>query len=146
MPDERQTVESVSADRSAMMALIRGSDTLPELRVRRWLHRHGYRFRLHRRDLPGTPDIVMPRYRIAILVHGCFWHRHPGCRRATMPKTRKEYWEPKLVRNVERDHKVQRALEDLGWRVSVVWECNTKTDEAIEQSLFPLVMPRMTDA
>ena len=103
----------------------RGKDTKPELTLRRALHGMGYRFRLHRRDLPGTPDIVLPRHRAAIQVHGCFWHQHLGCDRAHMPKSRQEYWGPKLARNVARDRDNERRLVEAGWRVLVVWECET---------------------
>ncbi|MEO7229617.1 MAG: very short patch repair endonuclease, partial [Candidatus Limnocylindrales bacterium] len=100
----------------------------PELLVRRYLHRHGFRYRLHVRDLPGTPDIVLPRHRAVVLVHGCFWHRHPGCRFAYQPKSRTEFWEPKLRANRERDARDQERLRDAGWRVHVVWECETTDD------------------
>ena len=112
--------------RSRIMRSIRKANTRPELLVRRLLHGMGYRFRLHRRDLPGTPDIVLPRHRVAIQVHGCFWHQHPGCRHATRPSARPEYWLPKLARNVERDAQASAALEALGWRVLTLWECELK--------------------
>jgi DNA mismatch endonuclease, patch repair protein len=107
------------------MALIRGRDTKPELRVRQALHAAGLRFRLHDRRLPGTPDLVFPGRRIALFVHGCFWHRHPGCRAARLPKSRVDFWEPKLSGNVERDARQRVELEALGWTVMVVWECET---------------------
>ena len=110
------------------MSRIRGKDTKPELLLRRLLHRAGYRFRLHAPDLPGKPDIVLPKYRTVIFVHGCFWHRHEGCSNATMPKSRTEFWEEKFRRTVERDEAKQRQLEALGWRVVVVWECDLKSD------------------
>lgn len=109
--------------RSRLMSAIRGKDTAPEVAVRRMLHAMGYRFRLHRRDLPGTPDIVFAGRRKVIQVHGCFWHQHAGCRWATLPKTRQDYWLPKLARNQERDQQVGAALEALGWQVAIVWEC-----------------------
>lgn len=112
------------------MQAVRGSDTKPELAVRKLLHRFGYRFRLRRSDLPGKPDLVLPRYKLAIFVHGCFWHRH-DCKRATMPKTRIEFWEAKLLANVERDAQVIQALADLGWRSVVIWECEIRRPEAI---------------
>ncbi len=108
------------------MARVRQKDTRPEITVRRCLHALGYRFRLHRRDLPGTPDIVLPKRRKAIFVHGCFWHRHPGCPRASMPKTRIEYWETKFRRNVERDQQAVTALQAAGWEPMVIWECQTR--------------------
>lgn len=123
------------AERSAHMARIRGKHTLPEVRVRQLLHGLGYRFRLHRRDLPGSPDIVLPRLRAVVNVHGCFWHQHPGCRLARLPKTRPEYWLPKLARNAARDEQALRDLAALGWRPLVVWECETKTQEALRTRL-----------
>jgi DNA mismatch endonuclease (patch repair protein) len=111
--------------RSAMMARIRGKDTKPELLVRQMIHALGFRFRLHRRDLPGTPDIVFPRLRKIIFVHGCFWHRHQ-CRFAYTPKSNTEFWNRKFSANVERDSRSVGELRALGWRVFVVWECQTK--------------------
>ena len=96
----------------------------------------GFRFRLHRKDLPGTPDVVLPRYRTVIFVHGCFWHRHPGCKKASMPQTNREFWEKKLARNVERDAEVIRELTRTGWRVLVVWECELKNHEALSARLL----------
>ncbi len=115
-----------AATRSRMMSGIRGRDTKPELAVRRAAHALGARFRLHRRDLPGTPDLVFPSRRKAVLVHGCFWHQHPACRLAAQPKSRPEYWLPKLARNVERDAETLRRLEEAGWEPLVIWECETK--------------------
>ncbi|MEQ4225017.1 MULTISPECIES: very short patch repair endonuclease [Pseudomonas syringae group] len=114
------------ARRSRMMATIRGKDTKPEMLVRRFLHANGYRFRLHRTDLPGKPDIVLPRLKICIFVHGCFWHRHAGCRYAVLPKTRREFWETKLNGNVARDQKAVEALQSADWHVIVVWECELR--------------------
>jgi DNA mismatch endonuclease, patch repair protein len=112
--------------RSALMSRIRGRNTKPELAVRSLLHRLGYRFRLHVRDLPGRPDIVLPRYRLVVLVHGCFWHRHSGCRFCYVPKTRADFWHKKFEGNIRRDREVQLALRKIGWRVMVVWECEVK--------------------
>ena len=112
------------SQRSRVMSKIRGKDTKPELAVRSLLHRMGYRFRLHRRDLPGSPDIVLPRYRAVVFVHGCFWHRHEGCSKAYTVKTDPEgRWRKKFEQNVERDRRVRAALRKLGWKVIVVWEC-----------------------
>ncbi|MBX9461364.1 MAG: DNA mismatch endonuclease Vsr [Aquamicrobium sp.] len=113
--------------RSAQMALVRDKDTKPEMVVRRLVHSFGYRFRLHRNDLPGKPDIVLPRHRIAIEVRGCFWHQHPdpSCWRSRLPKTRPEFWLPKLTGNVARDRTNEAALKNLGWELLVVWECET---------------------
>lgn len=109
--------------RSRMMAGIRGKDTGPELALRRALHRAGFRFRLHAKELPGRPDVVLPKWSAAVQVHGCFWHRHPGCRFATSPATRPEFWAAKFAGNVERDTRNHAALLALGWRVATVWEC-----------------------
>jgi len=117
-------VDIVSPEvRSRIMAANRRRDTKPEMIVRRDLHRHGFRFRLDVRKLPGSPDLVLTRHRSAVFVHGCYWHRHPGCRFVTMPKTRVAFWEEKFSRNVERDRAAVASLEDLGWRVAIVWEC-----------------------
>ena len=116
---------AVDPARSELMRRVRGKDTTPELAVRRVAHALGYRFRLHRRDLPGTPDLVFPRLRRAIFVHGCFWHRHEGCARTTMPKTRAAYWREKFEQNIRRDRRNLAALGRLGWEVLVVWECQT---------------------
>lgn len=121
-----------SQKRSEMMSRIRGRDTKPEIIVRRIAHRLGFRFRIHRRDLPGCPDIVFPRYRAVIMVHGCFWHRHPGCRYAYTPKTRVRFWKDKFESNVVRDRRNETALHELGWRVLVIWECETKDLGALE--------------
>lgn len=124
--------------RSQMMSGIRGRDTAPEMRVRRLLHRLGYRFRLHRKDLPGSPDIVLPKYHVVILVHGCFWHFHQGCRLAKIPGTREEFWRGKLLRNRERDFAAVAALRARGWRVLQVWECflrDSKDDGALSRVL-----------
>ena len=126
---------AVTAARSENMARIRSRDTKPEIVVRQRLHREGYRFRLHRRDLPGSPDIVIPRIRLAILVHGCFWHQHPGCTRATVPGTRRSFWTDKFARNAARDAEVQTALEGLGWRVAIIWECETQRPEVLDAAL-----------
>jgi DNA mismatch endonuclease (patch repair protein) len=114
--------------RSWNMSRIAGRNTKPELLLRSLLHRAGFRFRLHVKNLPGRPDIVLPKYRIAIFVHGCFWHRHPGCRNATMPSTRPEFWAAKFEGNVERDARNAAALEEAGWTVFTVWECDLKSD------------------
>lgn len=111
--------------RSRMMSGILGTNTRPEVRVRSLLHRQGFRFRLHVRDLPGKPDIVLPRYRAAIFVHGCFWHGH-GCLLFKWPSTRPEFWRKKIEHNRENDRQAQESLHALGWRVAVVWECAMK--------------------
>ena len=116
------------ATRSRMMARIRGKDTAVEVAVRRQLHSLGYRFRLHRKDLPGRPDIVLPRYRAAVFVHGCFWHRHAGCIYATNPATRPAFWQAKFEANVRRDTAAVERLMSGGWSVSVIWECAVIVD------------------
>lgn len=130
-----------SKRRSELMAGIRGQDTAPELAVRRIAHGLGLRFRLHRKDLPGRPDLVFPKHRLAVFVHGCFWHCHPGCRISHVPKTRTEYWTQKFARNVDRDRRNEDALKDLGWRVLVVWECEVADKEAVARKLQTSVCP-----
>ena len=117
------------------MSAVRGRDTKPEMTVRRLLHSMNYRYRLHRKDLPGRPDVVFGRRRKVIFVHGCFWHSHPGCPKATSPKTRSEFWADKFERNVERDAQVQRRLSDLGWQILTVWECETRTPDELRDRL-----------
>lgn len=119
------------AQRSALMSRIRGVDTEPERRVRSLLHGLGLRFRLHASDLPGRPDIVLRRYRTALFVHGCFWHRHPGCAGATMPKSNRTFWSAKFRRNRARDRRNLAALAELGWRTIVVWECELRRPAAL---------------
>lgn len=117
--------------RSDIMRAVKRANTAPEIKVRQVLHALGLRFRLHRRDLPGSPDVVLPRFRTVIFVHGCFWHRHPDCRYTTTPKTRQEYWLPKFAANIERDFRNEAQLQALGWRVLLVWECETKQREEL---------------
>ena len=121
------------------MRLVHSTDTAPEKKVRSLLHRLGFRFRLHRRDLPGKPDIVLPKHLAVVFVHGCFWHRHPGCPRATTPASRQEYWQPKFIRTVERDKKNQEELSQRGWTVVVVWECETKDLSNLAANLLELL-------
>jgi DNA mismatch endonuclease (patch repair protein) len=109
-----------------MMAGIKGKSTKPELAVRRMAHQLGYRFRLHSKDLPGSPDLVFPRLKLAVFVHGCFWHRHEACRYAYSPKTNVEFWDRKFKNNVLRDIRAKEGLEDMGWRVAIIWECETQ--------------------
>lgn len=119
------------AKRSRMMSGIKGKNSLPEVLVRKALFAIGHRFRLHRRDLPGTPDIAMPGRKIAIFVHGCFWHAHQGCKYAKTPSTRTEFWASKLRGNVERDQRAADRLIEMGWRVLSVWECSTRAPECV---------------
>ena len=117
--------------RSRIMSKIRGKNTKPEMVVRSLCHQMGLRFRLHRRDLPGTPDLVFPKYRLCVFVHGCFWHRHPECKYAYMPKSRVDFWQTKFTKNVERDLDAQQALVSLGWQVVTIWECHTKNRDLL---------------
>ena len=122
-------------ERSAHMKRVRTKDTAPENAVRRALHRSGFRFSLHRKDLPGTPDIVLPRHNVCLFIHGCFWHGHPDCRAARLPATRTEYWRDKIEENRRRDFRNTSLLEDRGWRVHVIWECETKSLERLEYAI-----------
>jgi len=126
-----------TSDRSERMARIGSRDTKPEMRVRRLVHGLGYRYRLHRRDLPGTPDLVFPARRKAIFVHGCFWHRHPdsSCKLARLPKSRLDFWIPKLGANAKRDKKNEAALKKLGWEILVIWECETKNPSFLKSKI-----------
>lgn len=118
------------------MSRIRSRDTTPERLVRSLLHRMGYRFRLHRKDLPGRPDIVLSRYRSVVLVHGCYWHRHPDCRLAYTPKSNVEFWQAKFRENVSRDVRRSQELAALGWRVITVWECETRELKVLTERLL----------
>ena len=129
-------MDHLTADaRSVLMARIGGKDTKPELVVRRIANAMEYRFRLHRRDLPGTPDLVFQGRRKVIFVHGCFWHRHPGCPKTTTPRTRRAFWEAKFAANVARDARTETAVLDAGWRFLVVWECQTACAAYVERTL-----------
>ena len=135
--------EGVDPARSRQMALVRGKDTKPELVVRRLAHALGYRFRLHRKDLPGKPDLVFPSRRAVVFVHGCFWHRHPDpdCKLARLPKTRTEFWVPKLEGNRQRDERNVAALEAAGWRVLTVWECQLRDVDALGERMRDFLGP-----
>lgn len=121
--------------RSWNMSKIRSGNTKPEMLVRSLLHRMGYRFRLHRKDLPGKPDIVLPKYNTVIFVHGCYWHRHKGCKYAYNPKSRIDFWQNKFKSNIKRDKKNRMALEKLGWNVKVIWECETKEIKGLQRTI-----------
>lgn len=123
------------AKRSWLMGRVKGRDTKPEILVRSFIHRMGYRFRIHRRDLPGNPDIVFPRHRKVIFVHGCFWHGHGRCLRSKRPTTNKDFWNEKLDGNIERDKRFRRALQRLGWKVFVIWQCETREPEKLLRKL-----------
>ncbi len=129
-------VDIVSPEkRSLMMGRIRGRDTQPELLVRSYLHRAGLRFKTNDRSLPGRPDLVFPKYRCVVFVHGCFWHRHAGCKLAAVPATRVDFWHSKFAANVARDEKANASLHTLGWRTFTIWECEVH-DLAILDALF----------
>jgi len=132
-----------SEQRSFNMSRVRGKDTKPEMIVRALLHAEGFRYRLHRRDLPGAPDIVLPKYRTAVFVNGCFWHGH-ACHLFRWPATREEFWRAKIARNIERDEAALGALHVVGWRTLIVWECALKgrgrlTPEILATSLFSFI-------
>ena len=121
------------------MRRVRSKDTLPEMRVRCALHAKGFRYRLHHPDLPGKPDLVLSRFRTCIFVHGCFWHGHEACKKASLPKTNTDFWAEKIVRNRERDRRVRKLLEGIGWKVVTVWECQTEKTEGFENLIEEIV-------
>lgn len=121
--------------RSTIMSHVKGRNTAPELVVRKLLHRLGYRFRLHRKDLPGTPDIVLPKYRTVIFVHGCFWHGHSGCPRAARPTSNADFWNNKIDKNMARDSKAQEDLAVLGWQALVIWQCQIRDLAVLQERL-----------
>ena len=129
-------MHKVSEQRSRNMSAIKSKNTKPEIAVRKLLHSMGYRFRLHRKDLPGSPDIVLPKYKTVIFVHGCFWHRHKNCKYAATPKTRQEFWEAKFRENINRDKLNQENLSSKGWKIIIVWECEIKDKDFDLNRLF----------
>ena len=133
--------------RSWNMSHIKGKNTKPELLVRSWLHRHGFRFRLHVKNLPGTPDIVLPKYRTVIEVRGCYWHRHHGCKFAYTPKSNVEFWNAKFPENIKRDISTDKTLKESGWRVIVIWECEVKSqlDNKLKCLFSPKQQPEKYD-
>lgn len=140
-------MDNLSAEaRSARMALIRSRDTAPEMIVRRALHALGYRFRLHRKDLPGTPDVVLTRHKVAVFVHGCFWHGHDCPRGAREPRQNADYWRRKRARNAERDSSAVAKLQDLGWRVLVIWECQVRGGAQLMEKLSGFLSDPTSDA
>lgn len=134
--------EPVDPKRSCLMSRVKAQNTKPERIVRQLLHSLGYRFRLHTAELPGSPDITLPKYRSVIFVHGCFWHRHANCSRATTPRTRVEFWTAKFERNKIRDRKALRLLRKLGWHPITVWECQIKTLEKLSARLETILKRR----
>ena len=131
------------ATRSRMMSGIQGKNTKPELLVRKYLHGQGLRFRLHVRYLPGKPDLVFPKHKAVVFVHGCFWHHHAGCKYATMPSTKVNFWANKLSENVARDQYQTAALEGLGWRIFIVWECELRNGQKRLKSLHSEIIKGM---
>jgi len=129
-------MHKVSEQRSRNMSAIKSKNTKPEIAVRKLLHSMGYRFRLHRKDLPGSPDIVLPKYKTVIFVHGCFWHRHQNCKYASTPKTRQEFWNKKFNENINRDKINQENLSSKGWKIIIVWECEIKDKDFDLNRLF----------
>ena len=131
-----EEIYKVSEQRSRNMSAIKSKNTKPEIKVRKILHSMGYRFRLHSKDLPGSPDIVLPKYKTVIFVHGCFWHRHENCKYASTPKTRQEFWEAKFRENINRDKLNQENLSSKGWKIIVVWECEINDKDFDLSRLF----------
>ena len=131
-----EVIHKVSEQRSRNMSAIKSKNTKPEIKVRKVLHSMGYRFRLHSKDLPGSPDIVLPKYKTVIFVHGCFWHRHENCKYASTPKTRKEFWNKKFTENKKRDSEIQEKIKNLDWRSVVIWECETKNIENLRDKII----------
>ena len=131
-----EVIHQVSEQRSRNMSAIKSKNTKPEIKVRKVLHSMGYRFRLHSKDLPGSPDIVLPKYKTVIFVHGCFWHRHENCKYASTPKTRKEFWNKKFTENKKRDSEIQEKIKILDWRSVVIWECETKNMENLRDKII----------
>jgi len=131
-----EVIHKVSEQRSRNMSAIKSKNTKPEIKVRKVLHSMGYRFRLHSKDLPGSPDIVLPKYKTVIFVHGCFWHRHENCKYASTPKTRQEFWNKKFKENIKRDSEIQDKIKNLNWRSVVIWECETKNMENLRDKII----------
>ena len=131
-----EVIHKVSEQRSRNMSAIKQKNTKPEIAVRKLLHSLGYRFRLHSKGLPGSPDIVLPKYKTVIFVHGCFWHRHENCKYASTPKTRKEFWNKKFTENKKRDSEIQEKIKILDWRSVVIWECETKNIENLRDKII----------
>ncbi len=131
-----EVIHKVSEQRSRNMSAIKSKNTKPEIKVRKVLHSMGYRFRLHSKDLPGSPDIVLPKYKTVIFVHGCFWHRHQNCKYASTPKTRQEFWNKKFNENINRDKINQENLSSKGWKIIIVWECETKNIENLRDKII----------
>ena len=136
---KKETNHIISASRSKNMSAIKSKNTKPEVEVRKLLHSMGFRFRLHKKDLPGSPDIVLPKYKTVIFVHGCFWHRHQNCKYASNPKTRVDFWNKKFKDNIERDIKNQEKLKSFGWKSKIIWECETKNIDKLREKLIHIM-------
>ena len=134
----REVTHKVSEQRSKNMSAIKSKNTKPEIKVRQILHSMGYRFRLHSKNLPGSPDIILPKYKTVIFVHGCFWHRHENCKYASTPKTRKEFWNKKFITNIERDLQIQEKIKNTDWRSVVIWECETKNIDNLKGRIIDI--------
>ena len=128
----------ISSARSKNMSAIKSKNTKPEIEVRKLLHSMGFRFRLHRKDLPGSPDIFLPKFKTVIFVHGCFWHRHENCKYSSTPKTRVQFWKKKFNSNILRDLENQKKIKDIGLRSIIVWECELKNKIELEKKLFDI--------
>ena len=131
-----EVIHKVSEQRSRNMSAIKSKNTKPEIKVRKVLHSMGYRFRLHSKNLPGSPDIVLPKFKTVIFVHGCFWHRHMNCKYASTPKTRQEFCNKKFEENIKRDSEIQGKIKNLDWRSVVIWECETKNIENLRDKII----------
>ena len=136
----KEVLHKVTDQRSKNMSAIKSKNTKPEIAVRKLLHSMGYRFRLHSKDLPGSPDIVLPKYKTVIFVHGCFWHRHENCKYASTPKTRQEFWNKKFTTNIDRDLVIQNKIKNLNWRSIVIWECETKNMENLRYKIIDVLV------
>ena len=132
---QKESLYKVSKERSKNMAAIKSKNTNPEIKVRKLLHSLGYRFRLHKKELPGSPDIVLKKYKTVVFVHGCFWHRHKECKYASNPKTREEFWNKKFLSNIERDIKVRERIKAAGWKSIVVWACELNDIQKLKKRL-----------
>ncbi len=131
-----EVIHEVSEQRSRNMSAIKSKNTKPEIKVRKVLHSMGYRFRLHSKNLPGSPDIVLPKYKTVIFVHGCFWHRHQNCKYASTPKTRQEFWNKKFNENINRDKINQENLSSKGWKIIIIWECEIRNKKINLEQIF----------
>ena len=137
-----EVIHEVSKQRSRNMSAIKSKNTKPEIKVRKVLHSMGYRFRLHSKNLPGSPDIVLPKYKTVIFVHGCFWHRHQNCKYASTPKTRQEFWNKKFNENINRDKINQENLSSKGWKIIIIWECEIKNKKINLEQIFKKVIKK----